>query len=149
MAKFKFEAGAEFDILTHSELHHEVNSLLRKLGQGVRFRRIIDTVVADVNGDYTSDGVGPDAGFIWSLRWANSSDSHGPDLYINENTLLNHIGSTTANPVTFPSETFILYPGDKIVAEQVAGTVSNAHLQVQFQYGVVEVPVEHEFQLLG
>lgn len=152
--KAKFEVGAEFDFLTHDELHHEVNNLLKKLGQGVRFRRVMDSVVANAQGGYSSNGTGPDPGFIWSLRWWHTDDIHNDiAVYLNTVAPLNKIADSNAvsnqEAITVPSETFVLYPGDILISASVGSSINHANLPTNFIYGVVEVPVEHEFQLLG
>lgn len=147
--------GAEISLLEPDDitagLTDHFNKLLGKLGQGMRFRRLSEISDAGVNGVFNMAFEVPQ-GFIWALKWANFVDyttqAGAAKLFFNDAaTPLNSISAlTNSTPQTFGNSTYVFYSGDSIICANANGVVAADHVGIQI--GFIEVPINHEFQLL-
>lgn len=154
--KAQLKAGAEIDFLSPEEFRKGLadshGALLDKLGAGVKFIRRVEQKLADNNGTFVI-AVGPPEGFVWSLR-AVGIDLQGTN---SANLYMNNVGNLSliikniqqGNGWTLlPSETVILYPNDEAVLSN-NGVAATANAVQGLYIGAIQVPIGHEYQLLG
>lgn len=147
--------GAEISLMEPDDitsgLTDHFNQLLGKLGQGVRFRRLSAISDAGAAGAFNILFEVPQ-GFVWALKWATFVDYTTPagaaKLFFNDaSTPLNGISAlANSTPQTFGNSTYVFYSGDSIICANAAAVVAADH--VGLQIGFIEVPINHEFQLL-
>lgn len=151
--KQKISPGHMLDFISPEELAHAMDNqtdrLLQLLGKNARFVRSIVSGEADANGNFSLEA-GPDAGFLWSLRWVSWSGASGNmNMYLNTVSNLNLLGQnypagTAAQE--YGKEIFIIKSPDVFVFTQGSSTTT-ANTPVQVQLAVLEVPFSHESQL--
>ena len=154
--KAQLKAGAELDFLSPEEFRKGLSdshgALLDKLGAGVKFIRTTAQKNSDNAGNFAVS-VGPPSGFIWSVR-ALAVDllgTNSSNIYINQiGNLQQVIQAKQVNTgwTFLPSETVILYPDDQLIAAN-AGVAATPNSVQGFLVAAIQVPVGHEFQLLG
>lgn len=155
MAKQKLEAGGVFDILTHDELNDALDNFVIKLGQGVKFRRVITYFDVAANQVRDTAGIGPEPGFIWDVRLIHGDTSTAAV----PGTILTYMGSvspvnlvdTQSGAANTQGQTFnkhiILHPGENLIFQLTGATIASP-LQLATAVHVIEVPIFHEGQLL-
>lgn len=161
MAKFKIQAGAEIDVVTHKEmtdaLGHASTAWIQDLARGDRFRSIqgrttIAATAVAVGGDTDQqNSLGPSQGFVWSVRRlaiiaGTAADVALLGLYRNStgpgDTII-PVGSLTAYR-GFETNEVVLYPGDKLL---LSGTGLAGTGQVVLTGQVRELPVSLAWRL--
>lgn len=146
--KFKFNAGAELDLLTkdevRAELAHAQASWIGEVSRGIRFRRVSIYGDADGAGAVTigatgESTAGPDQGMVWMLRRLSVTD-YDPAA----TALALYNGSVSDSAVIVPKLATwqtdmdeVLMPGERLV---VAGTVA-ASARVWVTAQVKEAPI--------
>lgn len=134
MAKFKLQAGAEFDTMTADEMRGVLADAMRSWAvettRGVRFSRIIGQgTIASAAVTITGPALGPAAGFVWDVRRLRIIGGAAADtftVYVNSTDVSGEVCTTddfTKRLITF-TEQLVLYPGDVlyIVGASLAGT---------------------------
>jgi hypothetical protein len=154
VAKVKFEAGAEWDMLTAPEVKGMLDDFIIKLGAGVKFRRIVGQLVMQTGVVQTS-GYGPDPGFLWDVRYLKSDLSTATtpgstSWFINDASspvnLIANSGNAALQPLFFNKQ-ILIHPGELLVPTAV-GVTQGPAVALSIAIGVIEVPLFHEGQLL-
>ncbi len=158
MAKVKIAAGAEFDVLTRSEVKEELAAFRAnwwsEAQRGDRFRRILlqATVNAagyvEFGGNSGEGAAGPADGFVWSVkRLAHSGVEEALDLYINDPSPGSYVGAfPNVRYWAFDNGQLVLYPGDTLVAAGTNWTVA----QIATLTGAVrELPIALAWRIGG
>ncbi len=129
--KQKFNAGVELDMITKDEvkdlLQAQMTSWFNEVAKGDRYKRFSAqaTVLADGTVTFGQDAhnrVGPNDGFIWSLKRLNIGPDTGIDpstddvfLFFNDANPSSMIRQLAANYSQFGTNEVVLYPGDSLV----------------------------------
>lgn len=156
MAKFTIKAGAELDMLTAAEVDELLQRFVKKMGEGVKFRRVVESYPV-INDQIVGEGFGPLPGYVWDLRYVFSAFGAATtpaavEWYFNDPSAVNLISittnSSTAVPQKFTKNTFIVHPGEFLLPRLSASADQGPATNISLALGVVEVPVFHEGQLL-
>jgi hypothetical protein len=154
--KQKLVAGGEFDILTAQELGDTMKDIVAGLGMGVKFRNLFYQLpISGANFVAPAAGFGPEPGFIWDVRYINADCANAgtpgtTTFYLNNagsgaNAIANIANSFTVP--TFFNKQLLIHPGELIVPT-LFGTVAAPAQNLSISIGVIEVPLNHEGQLL-
>ena len=159
----EIKAGAKLDMLTKSELQEVMDGLdfNVKIGRGLKFRRVEDTIPMDATGQIPERRIGPDAGFTWAIQyasayWVNTADLTADQYVIHYLNSISPIATMFWTQITGtgvfgspqPHEstnqtTWILHSGEAIIP-QVQAPIATNNGFVQVAYGVIEVPTFSE-----
>lgn len=150
--KQKISPGHILDFVSPEELSYamdnQTDKLLQLLGKNARFVRSIATGESDNAGNFSIQ-MGPDNGFLWSVRWITWSGTTGTmNMYLNQvnNLGLIESGIAAGASATFlQKESVILKAPDLLIFNNKTAADLNAQIQVQLM--VLEVPFSHESQL--
>lgn len=156
--KFKITAGAEIDVLTKPELDSVLRSWGEEFVRGRRYRKLSasGTVTAagtvSIGGEDASGAMGPDAGFVWSVkRLIVSGFANGNllTLWINEaspSTLIESgITGTTVDPtraqaLRWGSNQLVMEAGERLL---ITGTGLSAGAIITVTGQTLEAPAAY------
>jgi len=158
--KFTIKAGAELDILTQKELRETLDSWMKEISRGVKFRKFSGQGVV-VGGAYLIGGqgadndtaaLGPQPGFVWAVtRLAVSGNGvvPGTDLYsvyVDEITPSKLVTSGLTRGQIYDVGVLVLNGGERLAITGVGTGVSGVDVTLSGQ--AVELPVQLAWQLL-
>jgi hypothetical protein len=158
--KFKIQAGAEFDVLTQSELRETLDGWYVEISRGIKFRKFsaqgnVSAGAWAIGGqaaDNDKDPLGPAPGFVWAItRVAISGNGvvPGTDLYavyVDEVTPTKLVTSGLTRGQIYDVGVLVLNGGERLALAGVGtgGTGTDVTLSGQ----AVELPVQLAWQLL-
>lgn len=158
--KQKFNAGADLDMLTRDEvrevLESSQKSWFNEVAKGDRYKRfsIQAPVLAAgtvVIGEDNLTRVGPNDGFVWSLKRLNLVATTAFDftsdftyLYINDAHPSSMVRQITAAYTQFGNNEVVLYPGDSLVVTSVSLTAGEI---VTMSGAMRELPISMAWRL--
>lgn len=153
--KVKLQAGAEFDFLTRGELDTSLADFLKELKGKSRLRRIKadpsnggNSGVMVAGAATFNTGVGPEPGFVWSIRRLTlSTEGTGGTggVFLNSTQPSDLVLPSVALPTSWYSISggaFVVYPGETLWVA-VTGVTGNVTGKVWLNGQVEEVAVEH------
>lgn len=154
MAKFKLNAGAEFDTITAEEMRGVLADAMRSWAvettRGVRFSRIIGQgTIASGSVEIAGPALGPASGFVWDVRRLRVIGGAAADVftvYVNSTDVSGEVCTTddfTKRLMAF-DEQLVLYPGDVL---HIKGTSLAGTGQVTVTGQVRELPVTLAWRL--
>lgn len=151
----KFELGATIETISPSELQEILRQYVQALGQGAKFRRVMNSVDVNTNA-LNGEGVGPSPGYIWEVKSLKCSIPSATTVgttnwYWNVNNPINFIinvaNATTTAPAYWAKNQLILHPGETLVPV-LSGVTQGPATLFNSVLSVIEVPVGQEGQLL-
>jgi hypothetical protein len=160
MAKFKIQAGAELDVLTHDELKTALSAFTatwhQEVARGDRFRDIratgtIAATAVSIGGDKdTGNNLGPSAGFVWSVQRlavvaGTVDDVAKLTLFKNDNGPGSQVKPVLATYNSFGPRELVLYPGDVLLVENFSALGGSGNITLTGS--VREVPIALAWRL--
>ena len=158
--KQKFNAGAELDLITKDEVKELLNSSrtswFNEVAKGDRYKRFSaqGTVTAGGTlaiGAVVNQRIGPNDGFVWSLKRLNvfATTAFDPSsdtglLYLNDPSPSSLVRALSSTYTQFGNNEVVMYPGDTLY---VAFTGLTATEIVTISGAVRELPLPMAWRL--
>lgn len=147
----KVAPGGMLEIPSLKEIHAPMDHLLTMLGRNARFHRaVIQQPVSDTAGNWQLQA-GPQDGFMWAVMLVAVDPGLATGswlLYVNDPKPSNLVSPTVVGPnvALYGKSQLILKSNDVLIAKSVI--VGGVSYPVAMTLHCIEVPVEHEAQLL-
>lgn len=155
MSKQIIKHGAEIEFATPADIHKALdplNHILDALGRNARFNRALLQFNTGATGLLWNASEGPQDGFMWAVMLAAVDIGNAAGtwrLYFNNVSPASAITNINTGPTvaTFSKAQCILKGNDKLIvaADAVASAVNYV---ASVRLDVIEVPIQHEAQLL-
>jgi hypothetical protein len=129
--RFKIHAGGELDIPSAKEIRAEVDGAMSswaaEIGRGDKYRRfsVFGTIAGGLLsiGDQSTERVGPEAGFVWSVKrlalYNYNPDTEGNELnlYVSSPNASALVMPAMDNYNSFDANQLVLYGGETLYVD--------------------------------